>query len=104
MGESCLGGHQAHWRQGLIELGGASSYYRLDALDSSKSTSCAFLTSLRMWGSFPVDTAKIAKVTAICMSDLIPMIIPPRGLTVYLCGVPLWSARVNVPRVLPCGF
>jgi hypothetical protein len=40
-----------------------------------------------MWGSFPVDTAKIAKVTAICMSDLIPMIIPPRGLTVYLYGV-----------------
>jgi hypothetical protein len=52
-----------------------------------------------MRGSFPVATAKMARVTAICMSDLIPMIIPPRDLTVYLCGVPLWSARVNAPRL-----
>lgn len=66
------------------------------ALDSSKSTSWAFLTSLRMRGKLPVDTAKIANVTAICMSDLMPMIITPRGLTVYRYGVRLWSARVNV--------
>ena len=51
-----------------------------------------------MWDSFPVDTAKIAKVPAICTSDLIPMIIPPKGLMVYLCGVPLWSALANGPK------
>ena len=79
------------------------SAHHLDALDSSNSPSCAFLTSLRIRGSLPVETAKMARVTATCTSDLIPMIIPPRGLTVYLCGAPLWSARVNVPKALPFG-
>jgi hypothetical protein len=40
----------------------------------------------------------MASVTAICIGDFIPMIIPPQGLTVYLYGVPRWSARANVPR------
>lgn len=77
--------------------------FHLDALDSSNSTSCAFLTSLRIRGSLPVETAKMARVTATCTSDLIPMIIPPQGLRVFLYGVPLWSARANDPKASPFG-
>ena len=74
------------------------SAHHLDALDSSNITICAFLTSLRIRGSLPVEAAKMARVTATCTSDLIPIIIPPQGLRVFLCGVPLWSARANDPK------
>jgi len=98
VGESCLGGIKPNGVRVSLKRDGAASSGHLEALGSHKSTSCAFLTSLRMRGSFPVATAKMARVTAICMSDLIPMIIPPRDLTVYLCGVPLWSALANGPK------
>ncbi len=72
--------------------------YHFVTLDSSNSASGAFLTSLRIRGSLPVETAKKASVTATCTGDLIPMIIFPQGLTVFLCGVPVWSVRANDPK------
>ena len=74
------------------------SAHHLDALDSSNSTICAFLTSLRIRGSLPIEAVKMARVTATCTSDFIPMIISPQRLMIYLCGVPLRSARVNAPK------
>ncbi|NDG26118.1 MAG: hypothetical protein EB120_02945 [Proteobacteria bacterium] len=53
------------------------AWHHLETLDFSNNTSCAFRASLRITGSLTVDTAKMARVTAICISALIPMIIPP---------------------------
>ena len=48
--------------------------------------------------SFPEDAFRTVIIFSDYIPDLIPIIIPPQGLRVYLCGVPLRSARANDPK------